>query len=81
VLEWTWRDAPRIHQTDNQQEAIMESHRLAILSCMFDDVTRLKALLWGCCPTLARFLDKKTRRGKKRIKWQFCDKCGLMLPD
>ena len=31
------------------ESAIMESHRLAVLSCMFDDVAWLKALLRGCC--------------------------------
>jgi hypothetical protein len=31
------------------ESAIMAWNRLAILSCMFDDVARLKALLLGCC--------------------------------
>jgi len=41
VPEWTLRDASLPRQTDNWQEAIMESHRLAVLSCMFDDVAWL----------------------------------------
>jgi hypothetical protein len=32
------------------ESAMLDCHKLAILSCMFDDVARLKALLWGCCP-------------------------------
>jgi len=37
----------------------MACNRLAVLSCMFDNVAKLKVLLRGCCATQARFLDKK----------------------
>ena len=39
----------RIHQTNNQQEAIMDSDPMTVMFCMFDDVARLKAIFAVSC--------------------------------
>ena len=52
------------------ESAIIAGSQLAVLSCMFDNVARLKALLLRRCPIMKVLFGKKTRSIKCGAKMQ-----------